>query len=325
MHNAPPLVHNASPLFVLGSFVVACSAKVARLPQPGESLRADALTIEAGGKGLNLALGARRLGAKVSGLLAIGNDHFTQFAESALVRAGLPLAMLRYKEGTTGSGIGLTDATGETCLAVYPGANLLLTSEDVRAAGADVRSASLVLAQFEISDDPILAAFTLARAHNVRTLLNPSPFRPIVPDILKQTSIVVMNTVEALQLAGTLRSSPVSHSEENIYASLCWVAAALLDQGVETVVITRGAQGSLAFSLNMSVIHQPAYPVHAIDTLGAGDAFAAALAVSLIEGCSLPDSLKHAAACGAITVQSLGVFEALPTRTALEAFLAAAL
>jgi len=120
---------NAS-VFILGSFVVACSAKVPRLPRPGESLRADAFTVEAGGKGFNLAVGARRLGATVDGLVAVGNDFFSQLAAPALTRAGLSPEMVRRYEGTTGSGIGFTDADGENCLAVFPGANRLLTGQD---------------------------------------------------------------------------------------------------------------------------------------------------------------------------------------------------
>jgi sugar/nucleoside kinase (ribokinase family) len=113
-------MNDSGSLFVLGSVVVACSATVAALPEPGESLRADAFKAEAGGKGLNLALGALRLGASVDGLFAVGNDLFADFARSAFVEAGLAPAMLRSYNAVTGAGIGFTDARGENCLAVYP-------------------------------------------------------------------------------------------------------------------------------------------------------------------------------------------------------------
>src|SRR5579883_1227553 len=132
-------------IFVLGSFVAACSAKVKHLPKPGESLRAEAFTLEAGGKGLNLAVGARRLGVAVDGLLAVGSDLFAQLAEPALLRADLPVRMLRRYPGPTGSGIGFTDAAGENCLAVYPGANFALSAADVRAAADAISRATLVL------------------------------------------------------------------------------------------------------------------------------------------------------------------------------------
>ncbi len=113
----------AGSVFVLGSFVVSCSAKVQRLPRPGESLAADIVTIEPGGKGFNLAVAARRLGAEVDGLLAVGDDFASAFAAPALAQADLPASMLIRVVGKTGSGVGFTDAHGETCLAVDPGAN----------------------------------------------------------------------------------------------------------------------------------------------------------------------------------------------------------
>ena len=73
-----------APVFVLGSFVAACSAKVARLPVAGESLFASNFVLEPGGKGFNLAAGTRRLGLATDGLLAIGDDLFADFCEGSI-------------------------------------------------------------------------------------------------------------------------------------------------------------------------------------------------------------------------------------------------
>ena len=85
---------DAAPIFVLGSFVAACCVKVDRLPVAGESLRASAFILEAGGKGFNCAVGLRRLSVHVDGLLAIGDDWFADFARDAVIRAQLPDRML---------------------------------------------------------------------------------------------------------------------------------------------------------------------------------------------------------------------------------------
>jgi ribokinase len=308
----------SASLFVLGSFVVACSAKVAHLPQPGESLRAEAFTVEAGGKGFNLALGALRLGANVDGIFAIGTDLFSQLAEAAFAQAGLPAGMLRRIGVRTGSGIGFIDASGENCLAVYPGSNQLLTAQDVRLVAQAVQEAELVLSQFEIDDEPILEAFSLARKAGVRTLLNPSPYRPIEPDILKVTSILVLNQIEATCLAGTFGIDAGDGSPSNLER----VAAILLELGLEMVVVTLGRSGAIAFQRNGVPLHQPSFPVEAVDTLGAGDAFTAGFSASLIQGRSLVESLRIAAACGAVVCTKIGVFSALPHRTELASFLA---
>jgi ribokinase len=303
-------------LFVLGSFVVACSAKVPHLPRPGESLRAEAFTAEPGGKGLNLALGAHRLGAKVDGIFSIGTDLFSQLAHSAFAQAGLSLSMLRQVDAKTGSGIGFTDSHGENCLAVCPGANLLLSAQDIRSVEQAVREAGLVLAQFEIGDEPILEAFTLAHAAGVPTVLNPSPYRPVDPRILERTSVLVLNRVEATHLA---KSS--GFGTQGTLESLNDMAATLLEQGLELIVVTLGSEGAIAYKRGALPLHQPSFPVKAIDTLGAGDAFTAALAVGLLQGRPLPECLKQAAACGAIVCMEIGVFDVLPNVEQLDFFL----
>ncbi|RDJ25437.1 ribokinase [Bosea caraganae] len=308
----------ASSIFVLGSFVVACSAKVARFPAAGESLRADMLTVEPGGKGFNLAVGAVRLGAAVDGLMAIGDDPLSVFAAPALRRAGLPLTMLKQFPGATGGGVGFTDATGENCLAVHAGANLSLSAQDVGSVADALRQAGLVLAQFEIADAPIIEAFRLARQAGIRTLLNPSPFRAVKPEILANTSILIVNASEASALAEAL--PPASNSDAAATEDER-LAHSILQHGPDTLVVTRGNAGAIAFRKGEPALRQPAFAIEAVDSLGAGDAFAAGLAASLVAGLPFKEALRRAAACGALVTQRVGVFEALPTATALQDFL----
>ncbi|MFC1458052.1 ribokinase [Microvirga arabica] len=305
-------------LFVLGSFVVACSAKVAHLPRPGESLRAEAFTAEPGGKGLNLALGAHRLGARIDGIFSIGTDLFAQLAYSAFAQAGLSPSMLRQAEAKTGSGIGFTDSHGENCLAVCPGANLLLSAPDIRSIEKAVREAHLVLAQFEIGDEPILEAFALAQDAGVRTLLNPSPFRCVNQRMLEHTSVLVLNRVEATQLA---ESS--GFGAHGTLESLNDMATTLLERGPELIVVTLGNEGAIAYQKGARPLRQPAFQVNVVDTLGAGDAFTAGLAVGLLQGRPLPECLRQAAACGAIVCMEVGVFDVLPNAQQLDVFLVA--
>jgi ribokinase len=304
-------------LFVLGSFVVACSAKVPHLPRPGESLRAEAFTVEPGGKGFNLAVGAHRLGTRVDGIFSIGTDLFSQLAHSAFAQAGLSPSMLRHVDAKTGSGIGFTDSRGENCLAVCPGANLLLSAQDIRSVEQAVREAALVLAQFEIGDEPILEAFSLAQATGARTVLNPSPYRPVDPRILERTSVLVLNQVEAAHVASTL----VHLAEGDLPQDFDQIATALLQHGPEMIVATLGRDGAVIFQQGAAPLRQPAFPVDAVDTLGAGDAFTAGLVTGFLEGCSVAESLKRAAACGAIVCKRVGVFDALPSHAELDAFL----
>lgn len=299
---------NATPfLFVVGSFVAACSAKVDHLPRQGESLRASAFTLEAGGKGFNLAVGARRLGMGVDGIFAIGDDFFSGLAGPAFESAGLSPSMLLRRPGQTGSGIGFAEPDGDNCLAVYPGANLLLSASDVRSRVSSIAGAAMVLAQFEIGDEPIAEAFSIARGAGVATLLNPSPFRPVDPALLRNTSILVMNEVEAQAMA----------EGDDLEASL----RTLHEQGPDLVVVTLGPDGAFACPRGRETLRQPAFPARAVDTLGAGDAFTAGLAVTLARRRSLAEALRFAAACGALATEKLGVLAALPNGSEVERLL----
>lgn len=312
--------HINSSIFVLGSFVASCSVKVQRLPRPGESVCAEAFTLEAGGKGFNLAVGARRLGAVVDGVFVVGDDLFGELAEPAFDRANLARTLVRLHSGTqTGSGVGFTDSEGENCLAVYPGANHLLSIDDIRAASS-LPKARLVLAQFEIGDEPIREAFSIARAAGATTLLNPSPVRPLDTRILSNTSILVVNRVEAAALANE-PALGVAQGGAAGMESIAQLAMRLLARGLEMVVVTLGSDGAFLCQRGGASMHQPAFPVDTVDTLGAGDAFTAGLAVSLSEGRPLTECLRRAAACGALATKRLGIFDALPERRELDEFL----
>lgn len=302
-------------IFVVGSFVVACSVTVARLPRAGESLDAAAFLSEPGGKGFNLALAAHRLGARVEGVFAIGDDPFAAIAEQAFVNAGLATRMLIRRPGSTGAGVGFIDGSGENCIAVSLGANRLLQAADVEAVRPAVEGADLVMATFESPDAPIRAAFARARAGGARTLLNPSPSRPIDPGTLADTTILVINRVEAddLGLDGTAIAEGGACDAE--------VLAALMHAGPSTVVVTLGEGGAVAFRRGLPPIRQPAFPVPVRDTIGAGDAFAAGFAVSLLEDRPFEDALRRAAVCGALTARRVGAFEAFPRAEELDGFL----
>ncbi|CAH1656259.1 Ribokinase [Hyphomicrobiales bacterium] len=299
------------PVFVLGSFVLACTAKVVRFPCPGESMAAADVTIEPGGKGLNQAIMARRLGAAVDGLLAVGDDMAAAFALPALARADLPATMLLNIPGRTGAGVGFIDMAGETCLAIAPAANLRLSSAHLREKAQAIEGAALVTAQFEIADDPIREAFALARRAGVPTLLNPSPFRPIPDDILAGTTILVVNETEAGGLATAMELPREDAATPQRF--LATLGPAILERGPRFVVLTRGAAGAIAISAEEPPVMQPGFPVDAIDTLGAGDAFSTTLGVRLAEGWPLARAMRDAAAAGALTTTRPGVFEALPT------------
>ena len=306
------------PLFVVGSLVVACSATVERMPACGESVRATAFLMEAGGKGLNVAVAAHRLGQPVDGLFAVGADGLGAFARAAFAGTGLSPDMLVPVEGATGAGVGFIEPGGDNRIAVCPAANDRLAADHAAGAAGRIAGAALVLAQFEVTDAPIVAAFAEARGAGVPTLLNPSPYRALLPAILAATDILVVNEGEARALALDMGIDLAAGSFGK--EALAQLAERLSVEGIDTLIVTLGARGVLGWHAG-AVSFQPAWAVEAVDAIGAGDAFTGGLAVALAEGRGLDEALRWGAGAGAMVAARLGLLEALPTRAELAAFL----
>lgn len=318
-------------IVVLGSFVQACCWKVERLPLPGESLVAQALSIEAGGKGLNVAIGSRRLvsNAQVNVVLGVGKDAAAEDLLQLLATEDVGADHVHRLSPQSGYGSGHIAANGQNAIAVFPGPNLLLTAEHADLAKQAIEAADLVYGQFETSLAVLTRAFNIAKSRQQDqrplTVLNPSPWQPIPSELLDCVDVLVVNEVEAAQLLRL--SSPL--------AGLDLSAAGLLIQTVlesfwtyfkgTWLIVTLGDQGSLAFSPNAPnglAVAAPAFKIQAVDTVGAGDAFASALCVALgQQTVNMKHALLEANACGAMVASELGVLDVLPSRAALDAFL----
>jgi ribokinase len=97
----------------------------------------------------------------------------------------------------------------------------------------------------------------------------------------------------------------------------------LLGRGHEAVVVTLGEHGAVLATAR-GVERIPAFPVEAIDSVGAGDAFCAAFALALAEGRTPAEAARFASAAGAISATRPGASTSLPSRIEVEAVLAGA-
>lgn len=304
----------AGSAFILGSYVAGCLAQVERLPGVAESATATAFLLQPGGKGFNMLAGLHRLGIATDGILPVGDDLWGRMTPALLGELRLPGHWLLALPGPSGGAVGFADALGSSSLAVFCGANARLSAGHVEACASRISGAALLASAFEMSDDAILAAFRLARAGTTRTLLNPSPYRRIDPRLLALTSLLVVNEVEAACLAAELG---MEEGKTDDPASFLALARALQEKGVETVIVTLGAAGAVAFASHDTPRFQPAFPVPVADTTGAGDAFNAGLMAALLHGRPLAEALRQAAACGAAVTRGLGVIDHLPDQAAL--------
>jgi ribokinase len=289
-------------LAVLGSLNIDISVAVRRLPAPGETVLGPGAVIAPGGKGANQAVAAARLGAAVRMAGCTGDDDFARLARSALEADGVDVSGVRAAGGcATGMALITVDAAGENMITVASGANGQAGQTEVAAAlagGCDV----LVLSA-EIPRGTLAAALAGAREAGVTCLLNLAP-APAEPAELLAAGVdwLVVNESEAAAVLG------------RGVAGLAEAGAAapdLLGLGARHAVVTAGARGAALAGPSVSEL-VPAPSVPSVDSVGAGDAFVAALAVALAAGVPAAGAVRAAAAAGATATTRRGTQDALP-------------
>jgi len=313
-------------VFVAANFLQVTCAHVPQLPRPGEIVLASGTHSEAGGKGLNVALGCRRLGAEVRALLGIGRDAPGDGLVALLRAHGIPDTHVHRLAETSGMGMGFIEqgGQGQNCGAVFAGPNLLLDAAHAELTQADIAASDWVYGQFETALPAVQRCFELAQAAGVPTLLNPSPWQAIPDALLALTQVLLVNEVEAAQLLVT--ALPADGDLTALAQCMHTAVDALWSRWPgRLLVVTAGHRGCIAFAPGRLPWLCPAHAVDAIDTLGAGDAFASGLIVALGQGWEddsavLATALRQATACGALVASCAGVLDALPSRETLAQF-----
>lgn len=294
---------------VVGSANVDLTFRTPRLPTPGETLAGSALHIGMGGKGANQAVAAARLGADVTFVACVGRDAFGAEAMGRYQADGVDTSFVRVDATRpTGAAAILVDDAAENSIIVVAGANASLTPDDVRQAADKIQKAHATLCQLETPVDATLEAFRLARAAGRITVLTPAPVIALPDELLRLCDVCVLNATEI----AVLTNSSVDSMDEARSA-----VDSLRSRGVQSVALTLGENGAFLMDRD-GAVHVPAVAVDAVDTTGAGDAFTAALAVSLANGLSFEDAARHASVVAAITVTRLGAQTAFPQRAEVD-------
>ena len=256
------------PLTVVGSINVDLTARADRLPQAGETVGGGRLVREAGGKGANQAAAAARLGARVRMIGAVGTDADGAWMRAELDAAGVDTSGIRTSDEPTGVALIVVDREGENQIAVCEGANGRVDLDGV-VFGAD----EAVLAQLEISMDLVVA---LAEQVPGYLAVNAAPARDLPDAVRERADLIIVNETE-YALIPALRTA-------------------------KRVAVTYGADGARLFESGVEVAAAPAVKTTVENTVGAGDAFCAALTIGLASGVPAADALAAACAVGAAAV-----------------------
>lgn len=273
---------------VVGSVNLDIVARAKKLPAPGETVTGATLARYPGGKGANQALAARRLGADVALIAAVGRDTAAEEALALLRVDGVDLSGLIVEEGAA-TGVALINVSeaGENQIVVAPGANLNLTPQRLRLPTADA-----VICQLEIPFDTVAEA---ARQVRGRFVVNLAPAARVPDEIIRRADLLIVNETEEAFYGDTL------HTSEAL------------------VCLTLGADGAQIFRKGRKLASAKPPKVTVVDTTGAGDCFVAALTVALLDGAAEKEALMFACAAGAAATTKLGAQPALPWRREVDA------
>ncbi|PGX19011.1 ribokinase [Priestia megaterium] len=268
-------------------------------PGAGETVLGESFKTVPGGKGANQAVAAARLGADVSMIGCVGEDHYGKAILENFKSNGVSVENVKP---VTDSGSGTAHiilAEGDNSIVVVKGANDYITPDYVEKAKEKIKEADIVLIQQEIPEETVEYVAQLCQELKVPLLLNPAPARPLKAEVIEQVSYITPNEHEAELLFEGKEKEEV------------------LKQYPNKLFITEGKQGVRYFNGEKEVL-VPSYQVETIDTTGAGDTFNAALAVALAEGMGFEKGIQFANRAASLSVTKFGAQGGMPTRKEVE-------
>ena len=302
------------PIVVVGSINIDLVAIARRIPVVGETVIGSDFQIHPGGKGANQAVAIARLGYPVRLIGCLGSDRFGAELRTSLEEAGVDISGVSTSDGASGVAVIVVSERGENSIVLAPGANSKVTPEDIDENISILKSAGMVLAQLEIPLETVEYLARICARENVPLILDPAPARELTPGIFKDIAWFTPNQTEAAFYLG----DRLPDSKRQTAAEM---AKIFLANGCQGVVLKMGAHGTYLASQEEEGSFVPAFPVDAIDTTAAGDAFNAGFATGLMLGKSALNSAVFAAAVAAISVTRTGAQPSMPSMSEVEEFI----
>ena len=298
---------------VIGATIVDIVSYVKNAPEYGNTTTAKDFHIACGGKGANQAVAAKKLGADILMVSAVGDDLFGQTALENFQKLGIDTRqIIKIKNVANGVVIIIVENSGQYRSIYYPGASKFLTPKDILNAADDLKNCGLFVIQLEISLETVSAAVDFANKNNIPVLLNPSPlYEKISIEKFCPCEFFVLNETEL----NILTEKPID-SPENIKIA----AKEILRQGVKNIIVTLGKSGSIWLAEGVEEF-VPTLKVESIDSTGAGDAFVGCFVKNYADGKNIRDSIQLAAKYAALSVTRKGTQDSYLTAEEFEAFL----
>jgi ribokinase len=296
----------------LGALNIDYIYKVERILEDGEAIVNDAAVFP-GGSAANTIYGLAKLGVSTGFIGAVADDAEGQALLEDLRKTGADTSQVRVKPGAkTGSTLCLSDEMGRRSIYVLPGANSRLTIKDLNlnylnqagwlhiSSFVDEAQFKMLLELMEKLGPATGVSFSPGALYAARGLNTLKP-------ILARTHILFINRSELRQLTG---------DEVTSGAETC------LKQGCRMVVVTLGkgavcqsteAVGYIMNAENEYLIESSQPDTPALDTTGAGDAFAAGFLYGFLKGKGIEECGHLGDMVARFSIAKIGARQGLPT------------
>ena len=295
---------------VVGSNMVDLITYTDRMPKEGETITAPRFEMGFGGKGANQAVAASLLGAEVHMVSKVGDDLFGPNTKRNFERFGIDTTHVRTVAGVS-SGVApiFVDPSSSNRILIIKGANDHLRPQDVEEAKNTVLGSDVIIMQLETPLETVYYTVELCAAGGVPVILNPAPADPDLDlNRVRDVAVFAPNETEL----NTLTGMPVGGLEE-----LKAAGRALLERGLQRVIVTVGERGSLLLTADSEVLCA-APRVESVDTTGAGDAFIGCFATYYVETGNLAEAMEYANRYAALSTMKPGTQKSFLDRTSFE-------
>lgn len=248
--------------------------------KPGETIVGNTFKTFHGGKGANQAIAASRLNDKVAFIGAIGSESDNTSVIENFNQHNVECKKLYKKPGATGSAF-INVVAGENAIAVIPGANELLTVNDIDVVEECIKKFDTVVVQLEIPGEVVERVLEIATKSRATVILDPAPSTNCTQKMLDLATFIKPNEHEYEDLKSRFRI------EE------------------EKCIVTYGEQG-IEFYHDGEKQKIASKSVEVVDTTGAGDVFNGVFAAMYDKTHNIKKSLDYAIKYSAIAVTKNG-------------------
>lgn len=298
-------MRTAWEILVVGSAGSGFLARGATLSDARRHARGERLYEELGGKGATQALAAARLGARVALVACVGEDRRGQELLARLETEGVStLYVARDAHAATGMDFIFSSEHEGVRVVSVPGASDKLSAEHVHFAAEPLRAAKILLAPLDSPLEPIREAARMAKQAGLKVILDSAPHAHASNELLQLADVVTTDALGALALTGI---------EPRTIAQARQVATGLLERGAAAITVDAGHEG-LLLSWPGGERVLPPLSLRQVDASVGQDAFAAGMAVALLDGRAIADAGPFAQMVSALARTEVGANASLPVR-----------